>query len=225
VGKPKEHIATGPNQVWSWDISYLPSSLRGQYFYLYLFLDVWSRKIVGWSVREKESMDDSSELIASLALKENVDVDQLVLHSDNGSPMKGATMLATLQSLGIVASLSRPRVSNDNPYSESLFRTMKYRPEYPKRPFARIEDATAWVAAFVDWYNNEHLHSSIQYVTPNQRHNGEDKDILKKRKAVYEAASKQHPERWANGTRSWEPIEVVALNPDNKKKEKRREAA
>lgn len=221
--KPKEHIATGPNQVWSWDITYLPSLLRGKYFYLYLILDVWSRKIVAWNIHDSESMDYASKLITFGAAEEGIDENQVVLHSDNGSPMKGATMLATLTALGIVASFSRPSVSNDNPFSESLFRTLKYRPEYPKKPFETIEDAIAWVSAFVEWYNKEHLHSNICFVTPEQKHRGEEIEILKQRRRVYEAARKRNPERWSGNIRKWDPVEVTALNPDvtsTKKKEK-----
>jgi transposase InsO family protein len=137
-------VADGPGQVWSWDITYLRSPVRGAFYYLYMIEDVWSRKVVGWEVHEEESMELSSKLMDTLADREGIDLDGLVLHSDNGGPMKGATMLATLDRLGIVASLSRPSVSNDNPYSESLFRTMKYRPAYPQRPFASIEQARWW---------------------------------------------------------------------------------
>ncbi len=150
--RPREYVADGPGQCWSWDITYLRSPVRGAFYYLYMVVDLWSRMIVGWEVHEEECMELSSKLIDRLAEREGVDVRGLVLHSDNGGPMKGATMLATLDSLGIVASFSRPSVSNDNPYSESLFRTLKYRPEYPQRPFASIAEARAWVTWFVDWY-------------------------------------------------------------------------
>lgn len=225
VNKPKEHVATGPNQVWSWDITYLRSPVRGQFYYLYLIVDVWSRKIIAWSVRDVESMDYAADLVCIAARSEGIEIDQVVLHSDNGGPMKGATMLATLQSLGITASFSRPSVSNDNPYSESLFRTLKYRPEYPKKPFVTIEEAEVWVASFVAWYNTEHLHSSILFVTPEQRHEGQDIDILKKRSIVYEAAKKRHPERWSRNTRSWTPNPTTTLNPDSKVPEKLKDAA
>jgi len=134
------------------------------------------------------------------------------LHSDNGSPMKGATMLATLQQLGVAPSFSRPSVSDDNPFSESLFRTMKYTPSFPAKPFESIEAARKWVHEFVQWYNNEHRHSGIQFVTPNQRHQGEDKEILEKRKAVYEAAKDKNPQRWSGEIRDWSPVTEVWLN-------------
>jgi putative transposase len=144
----KEHAATAPNQVWSWDITYLKSALRGSFHYLYMVEDVWSRKIVGWAIHEEESMDLAAPLMRDICMKTGVDVNGLVLHSDNGGPMKGSTMLATLQRLGVVPSFSRPGVSDDNPFSEALFRTMKYRPGYPGKPFASIEHARAWVTAF-----------------------------------------------------------------------------
>jgi len=211
--RPKEHVAKGPNEVWSWDITWLPAALRGTFFYLYLVEDIWSRKIVAWSVETEESMEHGARLLAETARREGVSPDQLVLHSDNGGPMKGATMLATLQRLGIVPSFSRPRVSDDNPFPESLFRTLKYRPEYPSRPFASIEDARAWVAAFVRWYNTRHLHSALRFVTPEDRHAGREATILEGRREVYERARRRRPERWARGIRSWEPLGNVTLNP------------
>lgn len=223
--KPNEHVATGPNQVWSWDITYCVSSVRGQYHYLYLMLDVWSRKIVGWRVHDQESMEHASDLVIRAALAENIDAGKIVLHSDNGSPMKGATMLATLNALGITASFSRPSVSNDNPYSESLFRTLKYRPEYPRRPFENIEEVTAWVSAFVAWYNEEHLHSNLCFVTPEQKHQGLDIQILTKRSAIYEAARQKNPEKWSGKIRSWKATDVTILNPDKSFRNKQELAA
>jgi len=176
-------------------------------------VDVFSRKIVGWAVHEVENSELAATLIREAAFKEGVDPGQLVLHSDNGGPMKGATMLATLQWLGIVPSFSRPRVSNDNPYSEALFRTVKYRPEYPYKPFKSLEDARLWVDSFVGWYNDEHRHSAIRFVTPSQKHTGEEKIILRHREEVYKQARKLNPSRWTGSVRNWEPIEKVVLNP------------
>jgi transposase InsO family protein len=207
------HVATGPNQVWSWDITYLLSSLRGRFFYLYLIEDIWSRRIVGFEVHAEESMIASSALVRATCLAENVDPDGLVLHSDNGGPMKGSTMLATLQHLGIVASFSRPSVSDDNPFSEALFRTLKYRPEYPRKPFIDIEAARIWVTAFVAWYNAEHRHSGIRFVTPDERHDGREDAVLANRVRVYERARRRHPNRWSGGTRNWSPAPAVFLNP------------
>jgi putative transposase len=210
--RPDEKVANGRNQVWSWDITYLASLVRGQFFFLYLVMDIWSRKIVGWEVHDREDMALSSSLMDRLYRENGIVPDQLKLHADNGGPMKGATMLATLQKLGVAASFSRPKVSDDNPFSESLFRTLKYRPEYPRRPFESIGAARAWVADFVHWYNEEHLHSEIAFITPNDRHAGRDTEILKNREDVYERARRQNPNRWSGKTRNWTPPKEVVLN-------------
>ncbi len=210
------HKASGPNQLWSWDITYLRANIRGTFFYLYLMLDVWSRKIVGYCVEENESADRSGRLLQEICNKEGVDPKGLVLHSDNGAAMRGATMLATMQKLGIVPSFSRPRVSDDNPYSEALFRTLKYVPEFPDTPFETLDAARAWVERFIHWYNNEHRHSAIRFVTPSERHAGKDMEILKRRQLVYEAARRQAPSRWTGDTRNWNPIDIVELNPGKK---------
>lgn len=214
--RPKEIVANGAKVAWSWDITYMKSAAKGIFFYLYLIVDIWSRKIVGWEVHEKEDSQYASALIRTAAIVEEVEPDTLVLHSDNGGPMKGASMLATLQWLGIVPSFSRPHVSDDNPYSESLFRTLKYRPEYPDRPFGSIEEARDWVKEFVGWYNYEHRHSGIQFVTPAQRHSGEECEILKNREEVYRKAKERNPSRWSGDTRNWKPINTVILNPANR---------
>lgn len=211
--RPAELVATEPEQVWSWDITYLRSSVRGEFYYLYMVEDVWSRKIVGWEVHAVESMDLASALIERTCAELGVDPEGLTLHSDNGGPMKGSTMLATLQRLGIVPSFSRPHVSDDNPFSEALFRTLKYRPEYPRKPFQSLEEARKWVTWFVDWYNTEHLHSAIGFVTPDDRHHGRDIAILAQRHAVYQRAQRRHPERWTGPTRNWIAPAVVRLNP------------
>lgn len=214
--KPREHIARAPNCVWCWDISYLRSSVRGAFYYLYLIIDVYSRKIVGWWVAVEESMDIASELIERATREHAVRIGDLVLHADNGGPMKGSTMLATLHKLGVLASFSRPRVSDDNPYAEALFRTLKYRPGYPRKPFETIDAARAWVAGFVAWYNSEHLHSAIRYVTPDSRHGLRDPAILAARHRVYRFARARTPSRWTGNTRNWKPIGAVALNPHNR---------
>jgi putative transposase len=212
VRKPRPYEATSPNQLYSWDITYLRSSVRGQYFYLYLFLDLFSRNIVGWEVHDTESMELSSKLLQKICLSEGIGKNQLHVHSDNGGPMKGATMLVTMQWLGVVPSFSRPSVSNDNPFSESLFKTLKYCPEYPSKPFEGIEAARAWVSEFVFWYNTQHLHSGINFVTPASKHRGEDVEILKKRNVIYLEAKRKNPNRWTGETRDWKPIECVKLN-------------
>lgn len=212
--KPRALRATAPNRLYTWDITYLPTPVRGIYFYLYLFLDVFSRKIVGWQVYEEESALLAGEVMRDLCRREHIAPDQVVLHADNGGPMKGATMLATLQALGVMPSFSRPAVSNDNPYSESLFRTLKYRPAYPSQSFASLSLARQWVTDFVQWYNHEHRHSAIGFVTPAQRHAGLDTALLRNRTNVYEAAKRRCPQRWSGATRNWQPFAVVHLNPD-----------
>ena len=208
------HRATGPNQVWSWDITYLPTMVRGRYLYLYLVMDVWSRRIVGWTVAPHESAELASELVQSICRDEGIETKGLVLHSDNGGPMRGATMIATLQWLGIVPSFSRPHVSDDNPYSEALFRTLKYAPSYPRQPFISVDGASVWVTRFVGWYNEQHRHSSIRYVTPNQRHYGQETAVLARRHALYQAARRRRPSRWSRATRDWTPVTMVELNPE-----------
>lgn len=213
VKRPAPLQAHGPNQLWSWDITYLPTNVKGIFLYLYLIMDVFSRKIVGWEIYPTESAEHASLLFKKAYLKEGVAGKDLVLHSDNGSPMKGATMLSTLQRLGVVASFSRPSVSDDNPFSESLFRTLKYHQSYPEQPFATIDDARTWVTGFQHWYNNVHRHSSLKFVTPNQRHEGQDVEILKNRKRIYDEAKSNRPERWTQSTRNWKPKGIVFLNP------------
>ncbi|MGV8893918.1 MAG: IS3 family transposase [Burkholderiaceae bacterium] len=212
--KPRALYAVAPGELFSWDITYLPTQIKGIYFYLYLFMDIFSRKIVGWQVYEAESSALASEVMRDICERENIAPNQVVLHSDNGSPMKGATMLATLQALGVMPSFSRPAVSDDNPFSESLFKTMKYRSAYPREPFESLFAARQWVGTFVHWYNDEHRHSAIRFVTPAQRHAGLDDALLSKRAEVYEAAKTKHPGRWSGATRNWKPILMVHLNPE-----------
>ena len=218
--KPHALCATAPKQLFSWDITYLPTPVKGLYFYLYLFMDIFSRKIVGWQIYDAESSEMASEVMRDICIREAIAPNQVVLHSDNGSPMKGATMLATLQALGVAPSFSRPAVSNDNPYSESLFKTLKYRPAYPRQAFESLLAARQWVGTFVQWYNHEHRHSAINFVTPAERHDGLDSVLLQKRATVYEAAKLRHPERWSGSTRNWQPVLVVHLNPEQNIAEK-----
>lgn len=210
---PREHCATGPNQVLSWDITYLRSPVVGMFFYLYLFIDVWSRKIVGLRVEHVEDGDLASELLVEICRRDDLDPDGLVVHQDNGGPMKGATLKATMERLGILASYSRPHVSDDNPFSEALFRTLKYRPHFPRKPFESLEAARTWVADFVAWYNEVHLHSAIGFVTPAARHDGHAHEILEARHDVYELARRRNPKRWARHTRNWKAPHEVFLNP------------
>jgi putative transposase len=212
--KPRALTANAPDQLYSWDITYLPTPVKGIYFYLYLFMDIFSRKIVGWQIYDVESSERAGEVVRDICQRENIAPEQVVLHSDNGSPMKGATMLATLQALGVIPSFSRPSVSNDNPYSESLFKTLKYRPVYPRTAFDSLLAARQWVGRFVHWYNHEHRHSAIRFVTPAQRHARLDAALLRKRAEVYQAARIARPERWSGGTRNWDPVSIVHLNPE-----------
>ena len=216
---PSTHCAAGPNQVWCWDITWLPGPARGLFYYLYLIMDLYSRKIVAWEIHECESSDLAARLIRKACLAEGIVAQPLVLHSDNGSPMKGASMLETLRRLGVTSSFSRPRVSNDNAYAESLFRTCKYRPDYPVNGFATIEDARAWVLSFSRWYNTEHKHSGLKFTTPEQRHTGEATAILEHRQQVYHKARARHPNRWSGEIRNWVLPEKVWLNPEKEQAE------
>lgn len=211
--RPEPFEAHAPNQLWSWDITYLATTIAGRFFYLYLIMDLFSRKIVAWEVFERESAEHAATLFHKAHLREGIRPDTLVLHSDNGAPMKGATMLAMLQRLGVVPSFSRPSTSNDNPYSEALFKTLKYRPEFPAKPFDTIQAARRWVHGFVHCYNEQHRHSALKFVTPAQRHRGEDTAILSARERLYTEARARTPERWSANTRNWKPIPRVLLNP------------
>ena len=217
--KPRALVAARPDQVYCWDISYLPTSVRGNYFYLYLFVDLFSRRIVGWQVFESESSQRASELLQDICLRQGIAPNQLTVHSDNGSPMKCETMLATMQRLGVAASRSRPAVSNDNPYSEALFRTLKYRPQLPVKPFDDLLQARRWVTELAHWYNHEHRHSAIGFVTPEQRHAQMDISLLQARDAVYAAARNANPNRWSGTTRDWSRINEVHLNPQTSDKQ------
>ena len=208
------HRASRPNQVWSWDITLLPTTVRGLYLHLYLVMDVWSRRIVGWHVAMRSSAAIAARFVIQACRDAKIDPRGLVLHSDNGTPMRGSTLLATLQWLGVIASFSRPHVSDDNPYSEALFRTLKHTPAYPRLPFVDLESAQRWVANFVDWYNGAHRHSAIRYVTPDERHFGQEHRVLRQRRDVYEHARAANPRRWSRGIRNWTPVAQVILNPD-----------
>jgi len=213
------HCATGPNQVCMWDITWLPGPVKGIYYYLYMIIDLFSRKVVGWEIWDHESSENASVLVKKAVYCENVLMknEPLVLHSDNGSPMKGASLLTTLCNLGIVRSNSRPRVSNDNAYIESMFRTVKYMPAFPHNGFSDIETARRWVDAFVDYYNNDHHHSSLKFLTPNQRHNGSSEEILQRRKEILETAKAKNPERWTGPVQNCTMEQAVWLNPSKEK--------
>ena len=211
---PTSLEAKAPCQVWTWDITWMPGPIAGAFFHLYLIVDIWSRKIVGWEIHERETADFAARVLERAVWTERCFTSPLVLHADNGSPMKGATMKATMERLGVTASFSRPRVSNDNPFSEALFRTCKYMRNWPTQGFATIDEARAWVQSFTNWYNTEHRHSAIRFVTPDQRHRGDDQPLLANRHRVYQRARAARPERWSGKTRCWTPIGSVWLNPE-----------
>jgi putative transposase len=213
---PSTHVASAPRQVWCWDLTFLASTVAGRWFYLYLILDIYSRKIVGFEVHSNDSCDHAVDLLRRTALAEGIHaaLRKPVLHGDNGSTVKATTVLAMLHWLGITASHSRPRVSNDNAFVESLFRTAKYCPQYPAGGFPDLEAARRWASEFVNWYNNEHRHSGIRFVTPAQRHAGHDREILSSRHALYLEARAAHPRRWTGRTRNWQPVAAVTLNPE-----------
>ena len=214
--KPDEFVADGPDQVWSWDITYLASQTKGKFYYLYLIMDIFGRDIVGYEVHDAESGELGKEVFDRAYVAVGMPKG-LVLHSDNGSPMKSFTMKAKLDDLGITPSYSRPQVSNDNPYSEALFRTVKYCPAWPSKGFESLGQARAWVERFVRWYNCEHKHSKIKFVTPHQRRHGQEHEILLNRKAVLEKAKQLNPARWSGATRNCDPAGPVRLNPDKLK--------
>lgn len=214
VKAPTTHIAAGPNQVWAWDISWMPSRVRGRFWYLYLIEDIYSRKITASEVHEMESGELASALVQRAVMSEQCFRTPLILHSDNGSPMKSQTLRAKLEELGISASHSRPRVSNDNAFAESLFRTLKYCPAWPSQGFETLVAARTWMLGFVDWYNNRHCHSALKFVTPDQRHRGEDSQLLNARRRVYESAKRRHPERWSGEIRDWTMVGPTTLNPE-----------
>jgi transposase InsO family protein len=213
---PTTHIATAPRQVWCWDMTFLPTRVAGRWFYLYVILDLYSRKIVGWEVQPKDDAQHASELVRRTALAERISTFEKkpVLHGDNGATLKATTVLTMLQWLGVRPSYSRPRVSDDNAFAEALFRTAKYRPEFPSKAFIDLDEARAWASQFVHWYNVDHRHSAIRYVSPAQRHAGEDHALLAARHALYQQARERNRARWSRDTRNWTPVGPVALNPE-----------
>ena len=216
---PTTHVASAPGEVWCWDMTYLPSAVTGQWFYLYLILDLYSRKVIGFEVHERDSSDHAVELLKRVALTEGLHglppEQRPVLHGDNGATLKATSVLAMLHWLKIRPSYSRPRVSDDNAFVESLFRTAKYRPEFPASGgFRDLQAARQWASDFVYWYNHDHHHSGINYVSPAQRHAGQDREILAARDAVYQQARQANPKRWSGKTRDWSPIGAVTLNPE-----------
>jgi putative transposase len=213
---PTTHVAHAPGQVWCWDMTYLPAFIAGRWFYLYLILDLYSRKIIGFEVHDSDDAEHAAHLVKRTGLAEGIHAmtAKPVLHGDNGATLKATTVLAMLHWLGVKPSYSRPRVSDDNAFAESVFRTAKYRPEFPASGFADLDSARKWASAFVRWYNHDHRHSGIRYVSPAQRHAGADHAILQRRHTLYCQARTCNPRRWSGKTRNWTPIGAVTLNPE-----------
>lgn len=216
VYKKPELLATAPNQVWSWDITALRGSEKLTYFRLYVVLDIFSRYVVGWMIAETESSDLASQLVAETARKHGIQPDQLTLHADNGAPMRGKSLTQLLTDLSIARSHNRPHTSNDNPFSEAQFKTMKYQPTYPDR-FVGIEAAREWARAFFAWYNDQHYHSGLNLLTPASVHYGEVRLVQAQRQTVMLTAYAAHPTRFTRG----EPVAkgaptAVYINPPSK---------
>lgn len=219
--KKPELLATGPNQVWSWDITKLRGPYKWTSYFLYVIMDIFSRKVVGWMVATRECGELAADLIAETCLRQRVEKHKLCIHSDRGSPMKSKSVARLLEELGVHKSFSRPHVSDDNPYSESQFKTLKYHPQFPDR-FGSIQDARAFCGPFFNEYNEERYHSGIALMTPEVVHSGKAAICNTKRQAVLTAAYKRLPERFVNGA----PIalQVPAEVWINKPKEEKTEA-
>jgi len=203
-----ELLATRPNQLWSWDITKLKGPKKWTYYYLYKIMDVYSRVVVGWMVAYRESAALAGWLINETCLRQNIKRDQLTLHADRGSSMRSTTVGQLLADLGVTKTHSRPHVSNDNPYSESLFKTLKYRPDFPEC-FGCIEDARNFCRDFFNWYNKEHKHSGIAWLTPEDVHYGKADEVILKRQILMEAVYKKYPERFVKGV-------TIIKKPDTK---------
>lgn len=192
-----ELLAEGPNQVWSWDITKLMGPAKWRYYNLYTILDIFSRYVVGWMVAERESAELAKRLIKQTTLKQGVQPGQLTIHADRGSSMTSKPVAFLLADLGVTKTHSRPHTSNDNPYSEAQFKTLKYCPEFPER-FGSLEDARAFCQGFFTWYNSEHHHSGIGLLTPEDMHHGRAERVLAGRQETLSAAYERHPERFVN---------------------------
>jgi putative transposase len=208
-----ELLATAPNQLWSWDITKLLGPTKWTYFYLYVILDVFSRYVVGWMIAEREAAALAEELISQTCARQRIQRGQLTVHADRGSAMTSKPVALLLADLGVTKTHSRPQVSNDNPYSEAQFKTMKYRPDYPTR-FGCLQDARAWANEFFGWYNREHHHTGLALLTPAEVHFHRAEAVLQKRQAVLQAAYEKTPERFVKGVSC--PIQLpkaVWINP------------
>jgi putative transposase len=210
---PPELLATAPNQVWSWDITKLKGPAKWTYFYLYVIIDIFSRCVVGWRVAHRESTELAKRLISQTCTRQNIQPDQLSLHADRGSSMTSKGVEQLLADLGVTKTHSRPHVSNDNPYSEAQFKTLKYRPDFPAQ-FGSLEDARAFCCTFFDWYNPDHYHSGIALLTPASVHNGQAATVVDKRNQVLQAAFEHHPQRFKNRRPTAQPLpEAAWINP------------
>lgn len=208
-----ELLATAPNQLWSWDITKLLGPTKWTYFYLYVIMDVYSRYVVGWMIAERESADLAEELIAQTCARQGIERGQLTIHADRGSAMTSKTVALLLADLGVTKTHSRPHVSNDNPYSEAQFKTLKYHHDYPAR-FGSKQDARAWASTFFDWYNNRHYHTGIALLTPADVHFDRAQSVLQKRQTVLQAAYERHPERFVKGRPAPASLPTAAwINP------------
>lgn len=203
--------ARGPNQCWTWDITRLPGPTKGARYFLYSVLDIFSRRVVGWTIATRESVGVARELIRRTCERERVDPGQLTLHADRGGPMIAGSLAELLLDLGIQKSHSRPRVSNDNPFIESAFKTLKYHPDYPQR-FASLQAARAWCRAFFTWYNHQHYHSGIAYLRPADVHVGRHHEILERRQDVLDQAAATHPARFSRRPRPARPPSRAWIN-------------
>lgn len=211
--KKPELLATAPNQVWSWDITKLLGPVKWTYFYLYVIIDIYSRYVVGWMIATRETAALAKTLISETCIRQAIEQEQLIIHSDRGTSMTSKAVALLLADLGVTKSLNRPHVSNDNPYSESQFKTMKYQPMFPER-FGSIEDARAFCQRFFAWYNNEHYHSGIALMTPDTVHYGRAQDCNANRQTILSSAYIQHPERFVKGQPKTIALpEAVWINP------------
>ena len=209
-------LASGPNQVWSWDITKLLEPLKWTYYYLYVILEIFSRYMVGWMVAESEAAALARELIGQTCQRQGVQKEQLILHADRGSPIIAKSLAMLLADLGVTKSHSRPHVSDDNPYSESQFKTLKYRSDYPER-FGCVVDARTWSRSFFAWYNDEHHHSALGLMTPADVHFRRAAQIRQKRQQVLQMAYEQHPKRFVKGLPAAPQLpDAVWINPPQK---------
>jgi putative transposase len=205
VYQKPELVATAPNQVWSWDITKLRGPVPHVYYHMFTILDIFSRYVVGYMIANQESAELARQLVAESCLKEGIEPAQLILHADRGSSMISKTLALLLADLGVGKSHSRPYTSNDNPFSEAQFKTMKYRPDYPDR-FASLEEARSWARPFFHWYNHEHHHSGLGLMTPATVHDGLAAEVRQQRQLVLQVAYEKHPERFVKGLPTPPPL-------------------